>query len=77
MANHDKYDTDILKALQRIATSLDKIEKHLNSNNIVEKCYNCKFQHFSGDEDPCKSCLPKTCGETDIRHMTNFQKKEE
>ena len=85
MANHDKYDTDILKALQRIATSLDKIEKHLNSNNVVEKCsndvvekcYNCKFQHFSGDEEPCKSCLPKTCGETGVRHMTNFQKKEE
>ena len=85
MASHDNYDKDILKALQRIATSLDKIEKHLNSNNIVEKCsndvvekcYNCKFQHFSGDEDPCKSCLPKTCSETGIRHMTNFQKKEE
>ena len=77
MANHDKYDTDILKALQRIATSLDKIEKHLNSNNIVEKCYNCKFQHFSGYEEPCKSCLPKTYGETSIGHMTNFQNKEE
>ena len=77
MANHDKYDTDILKSLQRIATSLDKIEKHLNSNNIVEKRSNCKFQHFSGDEDPCKSCLPKTCSETGIGHMTNFQKKEE
>ena len=85
MANHDKYDTDILKALQRISTSLDKIEKHLDSNNVVEKCYNdvvekcynCKFQHFSGDEEPCKSCLPKTFGETGIRYMTNFQKKEE
>ena len=30
MANHDKYDTDILKALQRIATSLDKIEKKMS-----------------------------------------------
>ena len=103
MANHDKYDTDILKALQRIATSLDKIEKHLNSNllclynyvygiidnlnsnnivekhsnDVVEKCYNCKFKHFSSDEEPCKSCLTKTCGETSIGHMTNFQKKEE
>ena len=54
MATHDRYETDILKALQRIGNSLDKIEKHLNSNNVVEKCsndvvekcYNCKFQHF-------------------------------
>ena len=29
MAQHDKYDTDILKALQRIASSLDKIEKKM------------------------------------------------
>ena len=29
MANHDKYDTDILKALQRIASSLEKIEKKM------------------------------------------------
>lgn len=29
MATHDRYDTDILKALQRIATSLDKIEKKM------------------------------------------------
>ena len=26
MATHDRYEIDILKALQRIATSLDKIE---------------------------------------------------
>lgn len=85
MASHDKYDTDILKTLQRISTSLDKIEKHLNSNNVVEKCSNdvvekcsnCKFQHFSGDEEPCKLCLPKTCSETGTRHMTGFQIKEE
>ena len=83
MASHDNYDKDILKALQRIATSLDKIETHLNSNNVVEKCSNnvvekcsnCKFYHFSGDEEPCKSCLPKTCSETGTRHMTGFQKK--
>ena len=30
MANHDKYDTDILKVLQRIAISLDKIEKKMS-----------------------------------------------
>ena len=28
MANHDRYDTDILRALQRIANSLEKIEKN-------------------------------------------------
>lgn len=30
MATHDRYDADILKALQRIATSLDKIEKKMS-----------------------------------------------
>ena len=29
MAQHDGYDIDILKVLQRIATSLDKIEKKM------------------------------------------------
>ena len=29
-ANHDRYDNDILKTLQRIASSLEKIEKHLS-----------------------------------------------
>lgn len=29
MATHDKYETDILKALQRIAGSLEKIEKRM------------------------------------------------
>ena len=29
MAQHDRYDTDILKALQRIATSLGNIERYL------------------------------------------------
>ena len=85
MAGHDNYDKDILKALQKIANSLDKIEKHLNSKStqyniektydVVEKCSNCKFYHFSGDEEPCKSCLPKTCSETGTKHMTGFQKK--
>ena len=31
MASHDNYDKDILKALQRIATSLDKIEKKMSN----------------------------------------------
>ena len=30
MATHDRYEVDILKALQRIATSLDKIEKKMS-----------------------------------------------
>lgn len=87
MATHDRYDTDILKTLNSIASSLDKIEKHLNSKStqyniektydVVEKCSNCKFQHFSGDEEPCESCIPKTCDETCTRHMTGFQRKEE
>lgn len=29
MATHDRYEIDILKTLQRIATSLDKIEKKM------------------------------------------------
>lgn len=29
MATHDKYETDILKALQRIAGSLERIEKKM------------------------------------------------
>lgn len=29
MANHDRYEMDILKSLQRIATSLDRIEKKM------------------------------------------------
>ena len=30
MAKHDNYDKDILKTLQRIANSLDKIEKKMS-----------------------------------------------
>lgn len=32
---HDKYDNDILKALQRIANSLDKIEKGISNDRIT------------------------------------------
>ena len=35
MAAHDRYDTDILKALQRIAGSLDRIEKEMS---VGQKC---------------------------------------
>lgn len=45
--------------------------------DALEKCSNCKFEHFASDEDPCCTCIPKRDNETGIRHMTNFQKKEE
>ena len=40
MATHDRYDTDILKALQRIAGSLDRIEKKMSDRQECnkEKC---------------------------------------
>lgn len=34
MAIHDRYDNDILKALQKIANSLDRIMKKLPDNFI-------------------------------------------
>lgn len=36
MANHDRYDTDILRALQRIANSLEKIEKKIESPTMED-----------------------------------------
>lgn len=36
MAQHDKYDMDILKQLTRIANSLERIEKNTCINNINE-----------------------------------------
>lgn len=30
MATHDRYDTDVLRTLQRIANSLEKISKHFD-----------------------------------------------
>ena len=33
MANRDRYDMDILKALQKIGNSLDKIEKILEAKS--------------------------------------------
>ena len=40
MATHDRYETDILKALQRIAGSLDRIEKKMSDRQECnkEKC---------------------------------------
>ena len=36
MANHDRYDTDILRALQRIANSLERIEKKIESPTMKD-----------------------------------------
>ena len=40
MATHDRYEIDILKALQRIAGSLDRIEKKMSDRQECnkEKC---------------------------------------
>ena len=37
MATHDRYETDILKALQRIAGSLDRIEKKMPDGQKCDK----------------------------------------
>ena len=37
MATHDRYETDILKALQRIAGSLDRIEKKMSDGQKCDK----------------------------------------
>lgn len=36
MPQHDNYDKDILKTLKSIASSLEKIEKHLANKNSVQ-----------------------------------------
>ena len=36
-ANHDRYDNDILKTLQRIASSLEKIEQHLSNKEDTDE----------------------------------------
>lgn len=36
MAQHDNYEKDILKTLKSIASSLDKIGKHLENKNSVQ-----------------------------------------
>ena len=65
MASHDNYDKDVLKALQRIASSLDKIEKKMpvkaTDNNIIEflsncDCSTCKYSDVHLREAPCYSC---------------------
>ena len=38
MGSHDNYDLKVLKALQKIANSLDRIEKHLAGYKLDEVC---------------------------------------
>ena len=66
MANHDNYDKDLLKALQKIANSLDRIEKKMVNDKDLSstiptakgefKCNNCKFHAVDLDAEPCISC---------------------
>ena len=66
MASHDNYDKDILKALQKIANSLDRIEKKMLNDTALSsttptakgefKCINCKFHAVDSDAEPCISC---------------------
>lgn len=36
MAGHDKYENDILKTLQRIAKSLELIERNMRNSLIIK-----------------------------------------
>ena len=64
MASHDNYDKDVLKALQRIANSIEKIEKKIpvkaTENKIRElsncDCSTCKYSDIHLREAPCYSC---------------------
>lgn len=56
MAQHDNYDKDVLKALQRIANSLEKIEKKMPVNLTGEQdCSTCKYRDIHLREAPCYS----------------------
>ena len=50
MAQHDRYDNDILKALQRIATSLDKIEKHMSVKEDLYRQANIAMEHYNPND---------------------------
>ena len=51
MAQHDRYDNDILKALQRIATSLDKIEKHMSVQEDLYCQANIAMEHYDPNDE--------------------------
>lgn len=64
MTLHDKYDKDVLKALQRIASSLEKIEKKMSvkptENEFiglsVVDCFNCKHSDCHPIDQLCYTC---------------------
>lgn len=63
MAQHDNYDNNILKALQRIANSLEKIEKKIEKKmgngkdeNNEKCCYDCEFVSEEYHGEPCHFC---------------------
>lgn len=51
MPNHDRYETDILKTLQRIANALERIDLTLRDNNSEKNERNTKET-----KDFCKTC---------------------
>ena len=50
MAQHDRYDNDILKELQRIATSLDKIEKHMSVKEDLYRQANIAAKNYDPND---------------------------
>lgn len=64
MAQHDNYDKDVLKNLQRIANSLEKIEKKMlvksTENEFIGlsnvDCNTCKYSDIPLSEAPYYSC---------------------
>lgn len=60
MAQRDRYDNDILKVLQRIATSLDKIEKKIPDNVMTPNELREKMGIALVEEPPSK-VVDKLC----------------
>ena len=50
MSQHDRYDNDILKVLQKIATSLDKIEKHMSVQEDLYRQANIAMEHYDPND---------------------------
>ena len=50
MAQHDRYDNDILKALQKIAISLDKIEKHMSVQEDLYRQANIAMEQYDEND---------------------------
>ena len=67
MATHDRYDNDILKALQKIANSLDRIMRKLPDN----------FIGLTMDESD-RNCFPNSdgillCNSTDDKSTNDIK----